>query len=316
MAINLGKFSFGKKGILGIDLGSYSIKVAEVESGSPPVLRSYGQVKLPEGGLWSADEEKLSDLAQKISSLLKNLKVKHKKCVVSISSYTSILKRLSLELSNEDDLDEVIREEAEAHIPFDLEEVYFNYDILNSEANQIDCVIAAARKDLVDNIVDFLASLKLDPIALTIDIVALSNLFEFVYSPEKDFVLVDLGFSKTSVMLWKEGGLWFYRDLSIGVQQSSDNKSINEDRIVTYINETLTFFEGEYNISVKEIYLCGGGCLSKSLVKKIKDVTQKEVNFLSYLGKFDINKVSLKAENYINLTGKTAIGLAITEISK
>ncbi|OAG27602.1 type IV pilus biogenesis protein PilM [Thermodesulfatator autotrophicus] len=314
MAIKLGRFSFGKKGFLGIDLGSYSIKIAEIESGSPPVLRSFGQVKIPEGGIWSGDDEKLNDLLKKMSSLLKNLKIKYKNSIVSISSYTSILKRVTLEVSPEDNLDEIIKEEAESHIPFDLDEVYLDYDILSSEENQIDCVIAAARKDFIDKIVDFINSLNLNPIGITIDIVALSNLFELAYLPERDFVLVDLGASKTSVVFWRDGGLFSHRDLSVGVQQIDTKNLIIEDRIATYIKETLTFLGEEYKINEKDIYLCGGGCLNKSLVAKIKDMTGKEIKFLSYLTRFNLNKISLKAENYINLIGKTAVGTVISEI--
>ncbi|WP_022853012.1 pilus assembly protein PilM [Thermodesulfatator atlanticus] len=317
MALKLGNLAFGKKGYLGIDLGSSAIKVAEVE-GYPPVLRSFGQVKLPEGGLFAADTSSMEEVAEKLKKLLDNLKIKHKRAIVSVSSYTSILKRISLDISPDQDLEEAILEEAEAHIPFDLDEVYLDYQILSSDEEKVDYILVAAKKDLIDTIIDFIKLAKIELIIIDIDALAITNIYTYLYQPEDCNLVIDLGASKTSMIIVNNNELITTRDLSIGTKQldneDEDKKLYNEERLIKGIEEAYNYFIETSNLEPKRIYITGGGSINKNLVKKIKQTLKKEISYFSIEPKIKIEKIEQNTKTYINHIGLTSVGLALREI--
>ncbi len=329
-------FKFGKpKSYLGIDIGSYAIKVAEVTNSLPLKLRSFGQIRVPQNGIIGAEEE----IIEKLKQLFSNLKVKSKKGIISISSYTSIIKRIEISIPEEKDLDEVIKEEAEAHIPFDLNDVYLDYHIISSEEEKIEFILAAARKELIENIYEIIAASEIDIEAIDIDIISLSNIFEHLYSFHEPCFLIDLGASKTSIILWENNNIKNSRDISIGTniinQKLQDTLNIDTERaekiklkgekkeevisaISYYIEETtkniietcLHLEESE----TKKIFLCGGGSFYYQIKNKLQKQLKKEVEFIKPFIKIDANEINEKTKEIIEKTGLTAIGLAAREI--
>ena len=117
---------------VGLDIGSHSIKVCQVtKSGEDFKLLSLGSTKLPEGAVEDGILQEPEEVAKIITYLLKNLKVKEKKVAISISGYSVIVKKINLAVMEENDLDEYIQSEVGQYIPFDIEDVYLDYQDLN-----------------------------------------------------------------------------------------------------------------------------------------------------------------------------------------
>jgi len=329
-------FKFGKpKSYLGIDIGSYAIKVAEVSSSLPLKLLSFGQVRVPPGGIIGAEEE----IVEKLKFLFQNLRIKSKKATVSISSYSSIIKRLEISIPEEKTLDEAIREEAEAHIPFNLNDVYLDYYIISEEDEKIEFIIAAAKKELVDDIFELISGAGINVEAIDIDIIGLVNIFEYIYKLQDSCFLIDLGFTKTSVILVENNYIKNYRDLSVGTniinQKLQDQLNVGQEEAekiklkgqnkkklvlaikdyieeaVKNIMETCKFLD---DIENKKIFLSGGGAFYRQIYQKIKKDFNTEVELIKPFVKIDTIKTNKKTKETIEKVGLTAIGLAAREI--
>ena len=328
------------KGLLGIDFGSYAVKVAEVLPGNPPILRAFGQVKMPREGI---TPDNLELIADKLKYLLKILEIKTKKATISFSSYASIIKRVETKLDENKDLDELIKEEAEANIPFDLEEVYYDYHIISSEEDRIELIIAASKKDLINEICEITEKAKLKINEVNIDIIATGNVLEKLTDTRRPIMLIDMGASKTTIVIWKKESLDFIRDTGIGViditaeiekelnithteaekikltKKQEYKKVIKKayknylDKIVEHIIESIKNYEETNKEKIQQAFTCGGGTLIVNN-KYLSEKTGLKIEELNVLDKINPKKINKESNNYIKKIGHTAISLAINEL--
>ena len=327
--------SLGKpKNFLGIDVGSHAIKVAEVVRGNPPKLRSFGEVRIPRDGLIGAEEE----VIEKLKALFKNLKIKSNKAAISISSYASIIKRLEISIPEEKSLDDAIKEEAEAHIPFDLNDVYLDYYITSSQEEKIEFIIAAAKRELIDNICELIQAANITPLAIEIDVISTGNLFEYVYKPEGANAIIDLGASKTSVILWEDNSIKNTRDISLGtnlinkkieeklgvsfeeaekIKLKGNDKDIVKEATKAYIDQVIENITETYRhleITAEKIYLCGGGSFYTKIKERLEQKLKTNTDYIIPFTKIGHEKINEQTLEFIAKTGISALGLALREI--
>ncbi len=339
-------FSWRKKsGFVGVDLGTYAIKVAEALPGNPPVVRSLGQIRLPRGSILGGIYKDLEAITDKLKQLVENLGLKNRPAVVSISSYAAIIKRLNLNIPQEKDLESAIYEEAEAHIPFDLDDVYLDYQIFSEEGDVIDLLLVAAKRDLINNVSDILESAGLLPTIIDVDVIALSNLFEYLYQPQETSLIIDLGASKTSVVLWHNQSLMANRDIGHGTLEINDilqeklNLSFEESEklkisgnesdtqtvkqiikdyfedVIEDIKGTIDYFKSIYaDCQIKKIYLCGGGSFVPEITKAFEKKTNIKTEKIAPFAKLETKKFHDESKNYFNHIACVAIGLGIREL--
>jgi len=323
------------KGFLGIDFGSYSIKVAEVTRGSPPELRSFGQVRVPSEGI---KEEEIEQLVKKLSDLINNLKIKTRKTVACISSYASIIKRIEVTLTDDKDIDEIIKEETEAQIPFDIEEVYYDYFIINSDEEKVEFLMAAAKKEAIEIIIDIIKRTNLELIAIDIDVIATGNLFEQIYKPETPCLLLDLGASKTTITIWDKNKPHTIRDIGIGtneiknyiietlninpneaeriiIEKKEEYKNNIKDglkeyqqKILDQVSETIKTYKHQTQNNISKIFVHGGGkiIISEKIIEKKLKIKTDQVNTFSYINYKNFNRASLEMIKNIGFTAISA----------
>ncbi len=340
-----------KDGFLGVDLGSYSIKVAEaVSTRDGPVLKAFGQVRLPTGSLLGGVLKDSKRVTEKLNLLLENLKIKSKKAIVSISSYAAIIKRIKFALPEDKELNLAIQEEAEAHIPFNLEDVYLDYQVFSEEENIFDILLVAARKEIVEEVANLIQNVGLIPIIVDVDILAINNLFEYIYNPNKPVIFVDIGATKISIVLWAQGGLMLSRDLSFGLYELTEkiqnelNVSFEEaevlkiqgtteesqlkqlkkcffdiyDRFLQDFESTINYFKSFYpSIHVEDIYICGGGSQLPYFLPFLKKNLGFNVHLFSPFTKLKYEEYfDQKYLELISKEGIVALGLSIRELLK
>ncbi len=211
---------------VGLDIGSHAVKVCElVESGQGFKLVSLGSARLPADAVEDGELRDPDAVAQVIKNLIGNLQIKGKKVGISISGYSVILKKINLAVMTEKELEEHIQSEAEQYIPFDLDDVYLDYQDLktNTEGeDRTDVMLVAAKKDVVDAYLQMLQSIGLKTVLVDVDAFALENSFETNFGLEGNVVLVDIGSSKMNINIISNGASLFARDVVMGSRQLTE----------------------------------------------------------------------------------------------
>jgi type IV pilus assembly protein PilM len=123
----------------------------------------------------------------------------------------------------EADAREVIRWEAEQHVPFDMENVQLDFQILDPEGEglQMNVLLVAAKRELVENKVSLLTDAGLAAQVIDVDAFALHNAFELNYPDELTGMvgLLNIGHEVTNVNILEDGVPILTRDLAIGTRR-------------------------------------------------------------------------------------------------
>jgi len=120
-----------KNQLVGLDIGSHSIKLAEIDDSSKGMyLKNFCIIGLPEDAIVEGSIKEMEIVSSAIKNLFRNLKIKNRNIVTSISGYSVIVKKISIKERRESELEKTIQEEAEQYIPFDINDVNLDYEIL------------------------------------------------------------------------------------------------------------------------------------------------------------------------------------------
>ncbi len=211
---------------VGLDIGSHSVKICELkESGQQTKLISLGSAGLPAEAVEDGELRDPDAVAEVIKKLIDNLQIKGKKVGISISGYSVILKKINLAVMAEQELEEHIQSEAEQYIPFDLADVYMDYQDLKTnteDEDRTDIMLVAAKKEVVDVYLQMLESVGLKTVLVDVDAFALENSYEVNFGQEGNVVLVDIGSSKMNINIISHGSSLFARDIVLGSSQLTE----------------------------------------------------------------------------------------------
>ena len=217
--------AFGKKDhIVGLDIGSRSIKAAEItETKRGLSLTHFGIVDIAHGAIEEGNINDPETVAESIKQLFKSYNIKETNVAVSIGGYSVIVKKISVQTMDEEKLQETIHFEAEQYIPFDISDVNLDFQILGeSESNpgQMNVFLVAAKKEMVNDYINLVNLAGLNPCIVDVEAFALQNTFEANYDMQSEnTALIDIGASKTSLNILKGNSSLFMRDVSLGCGQ-------------------------------------------------------------------------------------------------
>ncbi len=228
-----------KNQLIGLDIGSHAIKLVEIEDTKKGrILKNFGIIGLPQDAIVEGAIKEMEIVSSAIKTLYKNLKLKNKSVVTSISGYSVIVKKISIQKRGEAELDASIQDEAEQYIPFDINDVNLDYEILSlpgeAEAEKkeggdkgdkglMDVMLVAAKKDIVEDYVSLLHLTGLTPAILDVDAFALQNAFELsAESISGCYALVNVGAEELGINAIKNGVSIFTRDSSYGGYQINE----------------------------------------------------------------------------------------------
>ena len=225
-----------KNKLVGLDIGSHAIKLAEIEDTKKGrILKNFGIIGLPQDAIVEGSIKEMEIVSSAIKTLYRNMKVKNKNVVTSISGYSVIVKKISIPKRGEAELDASIQDEAEQFIPFDINDVNLDYEILSPPAEPeaekkeegdkglMDVMLVAAKKDIVEDYVSLLHLTGLTPAILDVDAFALQNAFELsAESISGCYALVNVGAEELGINATKNGVSIFTRDSSYGGYQINE----------------------------------------------------------------------------------------------
>ena len=216
-----------KKNVVGLDIGSSSIKLVELREDKNGLrLQTLGMSALsPEAIVDGA----LMDSVTVIDTIreLVTSTTRTKDVVTSVSGHSVIVKKITLPFMTETELEESIQWEAERHIPFDINDVNIDFQILgygSENPDQMDVILVAAKKDIINDYVSVIMEAGLNPAAVDIDAFALENMLAINYDIDKDEIvaLANVGASVTNINILKNNTSAFTRDIFKGGNQITE----------------------------------------------------------------------------------------------
>ena len=213
---------FGRsKALVGLDIGSSAVKAVELKpAGRALRVAAYGTEPIPPDNIVDGAVIDGASVADAIRRLLDRVSPKAKDVAASLSGNAVIVKKIGLPLMTEEELTESIRWEAEQYIPFDIQDVNLDYQILESDTGKgsMDVLLVAAKKEKIADYTGVIAQAGRTPVVVDVDAFALQNAFEANYDiqPGVVTVLMNVGASGININILAGSTSVFTRDISIG----------------------------------------------------------------------------------------------------
>ena len=216
---------FGRsKTTVGLDIGSGLIKVAVIDhSRSEPELIRVAVVPLLADAIVEGEIMDPGIVAEAIQGALAAADVKGKQVVTAVGGRDVIIKKIQIERVKEQQARELMRWEAEQHVPFDMESVELDFQILdpNADGVEMSVLLVAAKRELIEAKIRILTDAGLDPALVDVDAFALHNAFEVNYPDAMHGVvaLVNIGHEVTNINILDEGVPILTRDITVGTRR-------------------------------------------------------------------------------------------------
>ena len=217
-----------KKGVIGLDIGSSSIKLVELNEGKNGFkLQNLAISPLPPEAIVDGSLMDSVIIIDMIRELIANTKTKTKDVVISISGHSVIVKKINLPFMTEAELEESIQWEAERYIPFDINDVNIDFQILGSGPENpevMDVILVAAKKDIINDYISVIIESGLNPVIIDVDAFALENMLAINYEIEKEEIIAiaNVGASTTNINIIKDNVSAFTRDIFKGGNQVTE----------------------------------------------------------------------------------------------
>ena len=311
--------------LLGLDLGSDSIKAVEVirEKDRLKVV-SFGKVDVPSA---EARGDALNDL-------LKHCTFKTKRVATAVSGRSVIVRFLNMVDIPDENLKTAIKFEADRYIPFDLADVVLDChrieDAPGVAANEMKLLLVAVKREMVDDQVKLLQGAGLVPQVVDVDAFALSNVFalggpSYELAAGKVVALVDVGATKTVVNIVRGSESYFTREVYLGGNEIT-NAIAKRFGIETFEGEQLKrapgsreaeiaeavlpsledlgnevqlsfdYYENQADSKVEEVFVSGGGSRVAGLEETFERIFERRTMTWNPLEGFDLDDAGLDHE--------------------
>ncbi len=303
-------FSFNKKSvpILGIDISATAIKLLELSrSGNRYRVESYAVEPLPANLVTDKIISDIEQVGEAVARAVKKARTRTKHAAVCVAGSSVITKVINMPAGlSDDEMENQIHIEADQYIPFPLEEVAMDFEVIGEPqegSDSVDVLLAASRSEIVDNVVAALEVGGLTPKIVDIEAFAIENTIklisdDFIESVAKDAVAVaDVGSAVTTFSVLENMQTIYSREETFGGAQLTEDiqrrygLSYEEaglakkqgglpdnygpevldpfkDNMASQIGRALQFFYSSSQISAVDTLILAGGCAS------IPDITE------------------------------------------
>src|SRR3954464_954418 len=316
MALSFGR----KKTTVGLDIGSGLIKVAVIDhSKKTPELTRVAIAPLAQDAIVEGEVMDPGVVAEAIRSAIDKAGVTTKDVVIAVGGRDVIVKKIQIERVKEQQVRELLRWEAEQHVPFDVESVELDHQTLNpgGDGPQMDVLLVAAKRELIQAKQRVLEEAGLTAVLVDVESFALHNSFEVNHPDAMTGVvgLLNIGHDVTNINILDEGVPLLTRDLSVGTRriredlQRERGLSLDDaqkliqgydrsphldavlegrsEEIAVGIERAAAFLaQNSRSGALRTIYTCGGGSripgLNEALAKRLH-LTVKRANPLANL---------------------------------
>lgn len=338
---------FFKKKIIGLDVGTHSIKVIEIDaSKSSTTVQSFGMIATPPEAFVPSEPTNNQILSQSIRQIIREVGSKRKLVAMTILGSSTIIKKISLPRMGEDLVAEQIRWEAEQYIPYDLDAIHLDYKILSTAKSPdlMDLLLIAAPKDKVFESVELAELSGLQPEIVDVAGLALANCYFKNYGTQSGqrIGLLNVGAAFTTFVVVEGQEVIFCRDIAVGGDlystelkrslglsgQEAESLKVSisagqpgPDEVVRVIQATHELVMDELNSafdffsslvggeSVKRLFITGGGSKVSGLKERIKQKVPYET--LNPFLALKINAKRLESQYLISIQDFAAIAVGV-----
>jgi type IV pilus assembly protein PilM len=278
--------------VFGLDIGDLSLKLVYLAKKNKKIeLKTCGETAIPRGFLINGEIQKEKELAHLIKTFVKEGRV-YTPYVVSVLPETkTFIKTIEVPRSEEQSIEEAIKKEIELYIPFKLEEVYFDWQIIDESGSKIKILIALAAKEIIESYTRTLKMAGLQPISLEIESSAiLKAMFNEKEDINKTLAFIDLGATRSSLIIIDKGVIQLTISLPLSgdflTQNISNNLKVDAEQaqkmkrspdsfpeqaplvhkeiesfavnLASSIKDHLKFYEDSSGQKIEKIVACGG----------------------------------------------------------
>ncbi|MBI1798910.1 MAG: type IV pilus assembly protein PilM [Candidatus Eisenbacteria bacterium] len=215
---------FGKKqSLVGLDIGSHTIKAVELE---PQSNKGY---RLVNWGISAPLAEAIVDgeimdrqlVTDAITNLLESRGMKSRSVVAAVSGRAVIVKKITMNKLSAEDAQQAVYWEAEQHVPYDINDVSLDFEILGPAPNdpkQMQVLLVAAKKDMVMSFSDLIREAGLQPLIVDVDSFAAQNALasNYDFGAEEVVAILNIGAEMTNINITQAGVPYFTKDLQVG----------------------------------------------------------------------------------------------------
>ena len=238
-------FSRKKDAVMGVDISATAIKLVELsKKKSGYVLKAFANIPLPRDAIVENTVIDSIAVSQALLDAVEMAGSKTKHVAIAVSGNAVIIKVIQVPTTTEFDLESQITFEADQHVPFDIEDVYLDFQILGlseDEPEMMDVVLVACKREIVDDYQLVLSEAGLETSCVDCAVFAIENAAEELGvlhsdSTELDAVealegevenggavaLVNIGANIININILKEGQMAFVRDQFYGGQNLTE----------------------------------------------------------------------------------------------
>lgn len=208
--------------VVGLDVGSSSVKAVELRpSGDAYDLVGLGLAQVPGGAIQGGEIKQPAAVQQAIRQALEQGGIQAADAVIGVSGGAVIAKRVTLPRMSEAELGESIRWEAEQHIPFDIDDVALDFQVLRQEGPQLEVMLVAVKKGKVQSYADAVSGAGLNVVVVDVDVFALETQHEYNFhdNAKEVVALVNIGHETTNTNIVQGGVNVYARDVFVGGRQ-------------------------------------------------------------------------------------------------
>ncbi len=216
-----------KKDLVGIDIGSNSIKLVQLwQTKDGYQLLNAAIMPLPPEAIVDNSLMDTAAVVDAVKSLVDSLGIKIKDAACSISGNAVIIRKIILPAMTTEELEDQISWEAEQYIPFDIKDVYIDFQILGPDPidpSKIQVLLVASKKDIINDYCAVFSDAGLSLNVMDVDSFAVQNAFELNSEPCEDVrALINVGAGVMNINVVKGETSLFTRDVQMGGNQYSE----------------------------------------------------------------------------------------------
>lgn len=342
-----------KKEVIGIDIGSSSVKLVQLKAqkGAYRLLNA-GIMPLPPEAIVDNTLMDSASIVGAIRNLVASLGIKARDVACSISGNSVIIRKITLPTMTTEELEDQIVWEAEQYIPFDINDVNLDFQILSPDSidpTKMSVLLVASKKDLINDYVAVFNEAGLQLSVVDVASFTIQNAFEINHDVDPDDVvaLINIGASVMNINIVKSGITLFTRDVQMGGNLYSEeiqkqmglssseaesmkllaNKAANKAllEVLDKVNETITQEIRRsldfYNSTASEeritrIFLSGGCSKVYNLLEVINEKLGVPVEMINPFARITCNDKEFDPEYLAEIAPLMAVtvGLAIRRV--
>jgi type IV pilus assembly protein PilM len=216
------KKSMGKKNLVGLDIGSSSVKAVELsKKGSALQLLNMGFENLQTDTIVDGQIMELNNVSNVISNIFTEHQIKTPRVAAGVSGHSVIVKNIVLPSMSQEELQESFSWHAEEHIPFDIADVNLDYELTSKSSESLHVLMAACKSDKIANVKQAIQLAGKQPVIIDVDAFALQNCYEVNYQPKAGEIvaLLNIGAATMNINILNGTRSVFARDASVGGSQ-------------------------------------------------------------------------------------------------